>query len=55
MSCLWLSCYGGRYTRDSLYSQMPEDTDFENLIFPVSRTFVVVGVNQPLVRPYHTR
>lgn len=53
---VWLvaACCGGRYTRDSLYSQMPEDTDFENLIFPVSRTFVVVGVNQPLVRLYHT-
>lgn len=30
--------------------RMPDTTDFANLNFPVNRTLVVVGVNQPLVR-----
>ena len=41
----WASC--DWFSADALYTILPNTTELGALTFPVNRTYVVLGVNQP--------
>jgi len=44
----WPSC--DWFSADALYSGLPNTTDLSALTFPVNRTYVILGINQPRLK-----